>query len=70
MNRAQADQFQQLWKTLHEEEASWSTRSQHRLVPDATHYIQFDRPGIVIAAVRSVVDSVRAGTNAGVRTGR
>jgi len=29
-------------------------------VRDATHYIQFDRPDVVIRAVRAVVDSVRA----------
>jgi len=29
-------------------------------VPDATHYIQFDRPDVVVAAVRTVVDTVRA----------
>jgi pimeloyl-ACP methyl ester carboxylesterase len=56
----QAAKFQALWRSLHDEEASWSTRSRHQLVDDATHYIQFDRPDVVIAAVRSVVDSVRA----------
>ena len=52
--------FQQEWKTMHDEEASWSTRSRHEVVPDATHYIQIDRPDVVIRAVREVVDSVRA----------
>jgi pimeloyl-ACP methyl ester carboxylesterase len=56
----QAAKFQALWRTLHDEEASWSSRSRHELVPDATHYIQFDRPDVVIRAVREVVDSVRA----------
>ncbi|MDT9597769.1 alpha/beta fold hydrolase [Sphingosinicella rhizophila] len=50
-----------LWKQLHEEEASWSTRSRHEIVPDAGHYIQFDRPDVVIRAVRDVVGQVRAG---------
>jgi pimeloyl-ACP methyl ester carboxylesterase len=50
----------EMWKTLHDDEASWSTSSQHQLVPDSGHYIQFDRPDIVIKAVRSVVNSVRA----------
>jgi hypothetical protein len=48
-----------MWKTLHDEEASWSTSSQHQLIPDAGHYIQFDRPDIVIKAVLSVVNIVR-----------
>src|SRR5258706_5042817 len=56
----QAAKFQALWRSLHDEEASWSSRSRHQLVDDATHYIQFDRPDVVITAVRSVVDSVRA----------
>lgn len=61
MTDEQGRQFMALWKTLHDDEATWSTRSQHQVVPDATHYIQFDRPDVVIAAVRSVVESVRAG---------
>ena len=58
--KAQAKQFQDGWKQLHDEQATWSSRSQHQLIPDASHYIQFDRPDIVIAAVQSVVASVRA----------
>ena len=55
-----AAKMQAAWKAMHDDEASWSTRSRHVLVDDATHYIQFDRPDVVIEAVRSVVDSVRA----------
>ena len=55
-----AQAFKREWKAMHDDEASWSSRSQHILVPDASHYIQFFRPDLVIAAVRSVVDSVRA----------
>lgn len=51
--------FRAAWKELHDDEASWSTQSEHILVPDATHYIQNDRPDIVIAAVRKVVEMVR-----------
>lgn len=59
----QAKQHQEIWKQMHEEQATWSSQSQHQLVPDAGHYIQFDRPDIVIAAVRSVVENVRANRN-------
>jgi pimeloyl-ACP methyl ester carboxylesterase len=45
---------------MHDEEASWSHHSRHELVPEATHYIQFDRPDVVIAAVREVVNDVRS----------
>jgi pimeloyl-ACP methyl ester carboxylesterase len=47
-------------KEMHDEEASWSSRSQHQLVSGAGHGIQFDRPDTVIDAVRSVVNDVRA----------
>jgi len=62
ITREQADRFQAAWKALHDEEASWSTRGRNELVPDATHYIHHDRPGVVIAAVKEVVDAVRADT--------
>jgi pimeloyl-ACP methyl ester carboxylesterase len=57
----QGRQVQAIWKELHDEEASWSDRTRHELVPDATHYIQFDRPDVVIAAAREVVGDVRSG---------
>jgi pimeloyl-ACP methyl ester carboxylesterase len=44
-----------VWRELHDDEATWSQRSRHQLVPDASHYIQFDRPDVVIAAVREVI---------------
>ncbi len=56
---AQAKEQKEEWRKFHDEEASWSSRSSHRLVPDASHYIQFDRPDIVIDAVRTVVAAVR-----------
>lgn len=59
LSKEQADKFQAVWKSLHDEEASWSSRSEHIVVPDATHYIQIDRPDVVIAAVRKVVSMVR-----------
>lgn len=58
--RAQGDRYQAMWKQMHDEEASWSTRSRHQVVPDASHFIQFDRPDVVIAAVKEIVGQVRA----------
>jgi pimeloyl-ACP methyl ester carboxylesterase len=55
--------YQEIWKNMQDDEASWSTQSQHQVVFDAGHYIQFDRPNVVIAAVLSVVDKVRAAAN-------
>lgn len=51
---------QKLWQGLHDDEASWSTRSRHELVPDAGHYIQLERPDVVLRAVDEVVAAVRA----------
>jgi pimeloyl-ACP methyl ester carboxylesterase len=56
-----AAEVAQLWKTMQEEVASWSTRSQHQLVNDADHSgILFDQSDVVIAAVRSVVGTYGA----------
>ena len=63
MTRDQGDRMQVAWKALHDEEATWSTRSRHELVPDATHYIQLDRPDVVIRAVREVISAVRNGAS-------
>ena len=62
MTREQSDRMRAVWDSLHDEEAGFSTRSRRILVDDASHYIQFDRPDLVIGAVRSVVDSVRLDT--------
>jgi pimeloyl-ACP methyl ester carboxylesterase len=59
---AQGAEVQRAWKAMQDDEATWSIRSQHRLVDDASHYIQYWRPDVVIAAVRSVLDSVRSKT--------
>ena len=59
MTREQGVRFQAEWKTLHDDEATWSSHSRHEVVPDATHYIHLDRPDIVIKAVREVIDAVR-----------
>jgi pimeloyl-ACP methyl ester carboxylesterase len=57
---AQGDSLQAVTWALHEDQATWSTRGRHRLIPGASHYIQLDRPAAVIAAARDVVQEVRA----------
>lgn len=52
------------WKQLNAEQTAWSTRGQQRLLGDATHYIQFDRPDAVISAIQETVNEVR-GAQAG-----
>jgi pimeloyl-ACP methyl ester carboxylesterase len=46
---------------LQNDMASWSSRSTHRVLEDAGHNIQFDRPNAVVTAIRDVVDIVRSG---------
>lgn len=58
----QASWVKEIWRELHEEAASWSSQGRHESVSDANHYIQFDRPDRVIAAVSTVVGDVRRGS--------
>lgn len=57
---SQSQRFAATLKDLHDDEASWSIHGRNELVPDATHYIQFERPDVVIAAIRQVIGDVRA----------
>jgi pimeloyl-ACP methyl ester carboxylesterase len=59
ITQAQGVRMQAAWETLQADEATWSIDSRHERVPNASHYIQFDRPDVVIAAVRDVVARVR-----------
>lgn len=51
MNRA--------WKTGHEKLARLSTRGRDTVVPESTHYIQYDQPQAVIDAVTRAVAEIR-----------
>lgn len=62
MTREQGRAFRTVWIQLQREEAAWSRRGRLVLVPDATHSIQFDRPDLVIAAIRDVADTVGSET--------
>lgn len=48
------------WEKMQEELAQLSTRGTQVIAKNSLHYIQIDRPDVVIDAVRSVVDQVRA----------
>jgi pimeloyl-ACP methyl ester carboxylesterase len=56
----QGRQVQAIWKQLHEEQATWSSRSTHRVLPNSGHNIQLEDPDAVVDAVLSVVRAVRA----------
>lgn len=47
------------WKTAHDEMAALSSRGRNDVVPGAGHYIQAQRPQVVIDAVEEVVREVR-----------
>lgn len=49
-----------VFRTLQQEMARESANGTYRVAPDTTHYIQLDRPDIVIEAIHSVVDVVRS----------
>jgi pimeloyl-ACP methyl ester carboxylesterase len=59
LTQAQGIRMQAAWETLQADEATWSAAGRHERVPNASHYIQFDRPDAVIGAVRAVVARVR-----------
>jgi pimeloyl-ACP methyl ester carboxylesterase len=65
LTESQGVAMRAIWDTLHVEEAAWSTRGRLVRIPDSGHYVQFDRPALVIGAVREVVAAVRGGGTAG-----
>lgn len=48
-----------LWEDLHTQIASMSTRGVNIIVPNSTHYIQYEHPQIVVDAVMQAVDIAR-----------
>ena len=47
-------QVARIWSVLQVELAALSTRSDHRIIENAGHYIQFDKPDAVIQAIQDV----------------
>src|SRR2546425_12776056 len=47
------------WEKMQEELTHLSSRGTQVIAKNSSHYIQIDRPEIVIAAVRKVVDEAR-----------
>jgi pimeloyl-ACP methyl ester carboxylesterase len=60
LTAAQGLKIQGVWSALHDDQASWSRHSRSETLPDSSHYIQFDRPDVVVQAVKDVVDQVQA----------
>lgn len=57
--RAALQKSESLWRQLHAEMASWSSRGAQRLVPDSTHSLPLTHPQQVTSAVQEVVAAVR-----------
>lgn len=57
----QGRRLHEVKRALHDEQATWSRMGQHVEVVGASHYVQFDRAGVVAGAVREVVAVVRNG---------
>ena len=58
LSREQGQRMQSVWFEMHRDEASWSSQGREIRLDDSHHYIQFERPDAVIAAIRQVVDSL------------
>jgi hypothetical protein len=52
------------WQQMQEELAHLSTRGTQMIARNSGHYIQLDRPEVVIEAVRKVVDQARQAQSA------
>ena len=61
IDAAQAARMDLTWRAMQDDEATWSRQAMHKVVDGASHYIQFDRPAVVVQAIRDVVSQVRAG---------
>lgn len=57
--QAMRDAKNYLWVELHDDIAALSKRGVNEIVPGASHYIQFDKPQVVIDAIRHVVWETR-----------
>lgn len=55
----EAEQFNREWRDFRRQTASWSERGTYRAVEGSGHFIQFDQPTAVIAAVRELLVTAR-----------
>ena len=60
LSSAQVDAMNALWMRMHDELAARSARGTNRRVERSGHYIQKDRPDVVIESVGRVISEVRA----------
>jgi hypothetical protein len=58
------------WEKMQEELAHLSTRGTQMIAKNSGHYVQIDRPEIVIDAVHNVVEQARAAQSAAPATSK
>jgi pimeloyl-ACP methyl ester carboxylesterase len=61
MTPAETEALHRLWTKMHDEMAALSTVGVNRPVAGSGHYIQLEKPAVVISAVQEVVAKARAG---------
>lgn len=59
------EKLHQVLITLHKEMAALSPNGTHVMVEDSGHGIQYDQPGVVVDAIRRVIQEARATTRSG-----
>lgn len=52
--------MQAAWREMQAELAELSTNARHVSVADAGHYVQFDRPDVVVGEITAMIDAIRA----------
>ncbi len=60
--QARRDALNKLWESLHDAIAAESTRGVNRTVPGSGHFIQWDRPEVVVDSILEVLAETRAPT--------
>ena len=53
------DLLNRMWETMHDEIAAESTRGVNYIVPGAGHFIQWDKPQVVVDAILKVLAETR-----------
>jgi pimeloyl-ACP methyl ester carboxylesterase len=60
LTREQGIRLREAARALQHDQTTWTRHGRQELVPDAGHYVQFDRPDAVIRATRDVIAQVQA----------
>jgi pimeloyl-ACP methyl ester carboxylesterase len=63
LNRKQVPDLIDKDRFTHKDQASWSTNSELRVIYNADHYVQFEKPDIVVEAILSVVQKARVNSS-------